>query len=88
MKWLQTFVNTKLHQLSAEELRRYAAPFDLKLTNRESEILARLLKQDKIDFFNEKERALLFKRVEGVIGTARARKLETIVQTFLQENKL
>ncbi|MDG5470829.1 DUF2624 family protein [Jeotgalibacillus sp. ET6] len=88
MKWLQTFVNTKLHQLTAEELRRYAAPFDLKLTNRESEILARLLKQNKIDFFNEKERSMLFKRTEEILGTARSRKLESIVQTFLHENKL
>lgn len=88
MKWLQTFVNSKLHQITAAELRRYAAPFELKLTNRESEILARLLQQEKIDFFNERERAVLFKRIEGIIGSARSRKLEMIVQTFLHENKL
>ncbi|TDL34525.1 DUF2624 family protein [Jeotgalibacillus sp. S-D1] len=88
MKWLQTFVNAKLHQITAEELRRYAAPFELALSTRESEMLARLIKQEKIDFFNEKERTVLFKKVEGIIGTSRARKLDNIVQTFLHENKL
>jgi len=88
MKWLQTFINTKLHQMTAEELRRYASPFELHLTSRESDTLARLLHQEKIDFFNDSERARLFIRVESIIGHSRAQKLERIVQTFLHENKL
>ncbi|PPA71431.1 DUF2624 family protein [Jeotgalibacillus proteolyticus] len=88
MKWLQAFINTKLHTLTAEELRRYAAPFDLTLTVNESETLVNLIRKERIDFFNEKERAVFFKKVEKVIGVQRTRKLETIVQTFLHENKL
>ena len=88
MKWLQAMVNTKIHQVTPEELERYAKPFDLSLTHRESETLARILKQDKINFFNKKERAVMLERVEKVLGSSRAKKLDMIVQTFLHENKL
>ncbi|KIL44424.1 DUF2624 family protein [Jeotgalibacillus soli] len=88
MKWLQTFINVKLNQLTAEDLRRYSIPFELHLTKQESEELARVMRQGTIDFFNETERAILFTKVERIIGTVRAKKLNTIFQTFVEDKKL
>ncbi|MEK4028790.1 MULTISPECIES: DUF2624 family protein [Bacillaceae] len=84
MKFLQHLINQKAQTMTGDELLKYAKGLDIPLRREEAEKIARRLQSQKVDLFNEYERANLLREIAAITNEQTAKKLNKLLTTFLQ----
>ena len=84
MKIFENIINHKVSNITAEELLKYGAQFQITITKPQAEKIAKHLRGKNINIFNDAERSKLIKEIAKIAGVDTAKKVN---QLFIQFTK-
>ncbi|MCF6137942.1 DUF2624 family protein [Pseudalkalibacillus berkeleyi] len=80
--FLQQMINHKLNTLSAEELIALGSQYNIQLTDAQAAQIIRILRQEKIDVSDVKQRDRIIKRIEAVTSPQVAQTIQVMFQSI------
>lgn len=82
--FLQQMINHKLNTLSAEELIALASQYNIQLTDSQAAKVVRILREEKIDVANAKQRERILKKIEAVTNPQVAQTIQVMFQSIIR----
>lgn len=80
--FLQQMINHKLNTLSAEELIALGSQYNIQLTEAQATQIIRILRQEKIDVSDVKQRDRIIKKIEAVTSPQVAQTIQVMFQSI------
>ncbi|MCM3586311.1 DUF2624 domain-containing protein [Mesobacillus maritimus] len=87
MKIFENIVNHKVNNITGEELLKYAEPFKLSISRAQADKIAKYLRGQKVNIFDDRERAKLIKEIAKVAGPETAKEVNKLFLLFTKDKK-
>lgn len=81
MGMIENFINYKIGTITSEQLFKYAQQFNFDVTEQQADRVAKYLRSERVNIFNDSDRTELVKKIAVEVDPQTARKLN---QLFLQ----
>lgn len=78
VKIFENIINHKINTITAEELLKYAAQFNIAVNRKQAKKIAEYLKGKNINIFDDAQRASLIKEIAKAAGPATAREVNKL----------
>lgn len=81
--FIQQIVNQKVNTITSQELKKYAAHYNINLNDEDAnKILSILREEKKIDIYNSSQHQKVIKKISQRIGPTLAKKTNDLLQQF------
>lgn len=81
--FLKELINSKLKQLSAEEVMHYGNLYGFRISKAEANEITVFLKKNSLDPFNASDRTKAFKKLEKITSSETAKKAEALLAQLI-----
>ncbi len=86
MRIFENIVNHKISTITADELLKYAAQFQISISPSQAEKIAQYLRSTKANIFDAKERAAIIKEIAKIAGPETAKNVNKLFQQFSSQS--
>lgn len=82
MKIFENIINHKINTITTDELLKYAAQFQVKITREQAKKIAEYLRSEKVNIFNDSARATLIREIAKIAGPDTAKEVNKLFIQF------
>lgn len=83
MTFVKGLINSKVNQITAEELLKYSKKVEIQLTPQQAEQLSGFLRGKNYDIFDHRTRAMIIRQLANVVGPETAREVNKLFNLFI-----
>lgn len=85
MKIFENIINHKISNITGDELLKYAEPLKIEVTKDQANKIAKYLRSNKVNVFDDRERVKLIKEIAKIAGHETAKEVNKIFTLIAKE---